>query len=247
MIKENSKNKFLGGKLSIIQQKDGFRAGHDSVLLASSIPAKKGDNCLELGIGTGVVSLCLLKRVPDLSITGIDNDSEVLQLLKKNIILNGYDNDISIIQGDLNADINNFKKLKRHSFDHIFCNPPFYEDGEIILPKDQNKRNAYRGEKNFIADWIKFSLTFVKSKGSITFINHIKNLPDILSIFAKSMGDINVTPIFTDFKKPATRFLIKGIRDSRKPIKIRKGLILNNKNGKTPKKIENILRHGKAL
>ena len=40
MIKENSKNKFLGGKLSIIQQKDGFRAGHDSVLLASSISAK---------------------------------------------------------------------------------------------------------------------------------------------------------------------------------------------------------------
>jgi hypothetical protein len=121
------------------------------------------------------------------------------------------------------------------------------EEGEIILPKDKNKRNAYRGEKNFIADWIKFSLTFVKSKGSITFINHIKNLPDILSIFAKSMGDVNVTPIFTDFKKPATRFLIRGIRDSRKPIKIRKGLILKNKNGKTPKKIENILRHGKAL
>ncbi len=61
------------------------------------------------------------------------------------------------------------------------------------------------------------------------------------------MGDVNVTPIFTDFKKPATRFLIRGIRDSRKPIKIRKGLILNNKNGKTPKKIENILRQGKAL
>ena len=68
------------------------------------------------------------------------------------------------------------KNLKRHNFDHIFCNPPFYEEGEIILPKDKNKRNAYYGEKDFIADWIKLSLTFVKSKGSITFINHIKNL-----------------------------------------------------------------------
>tara|TARA_Y100001970_G_scaffold211398_1_gene258073 strand:+ start:668 stop:1411 length:744 start_codon:yes stop_codon:yes gene_type:complete len=247
MIKENSENKFLGGKLSILQQKEGFRAGHDSVLLASAIPAKKGDKCLELGIGTGVVSLCLLKRVPDLFITGIDNDREVLELLKKNITLNGYDNDILIIEGDLNADIDKFKKLKRHSFDHIFCNPPFYEEGEIVLPKDKNKRNAYQGEKNFIESWIKFSLTFVKSRGSITFINHIKNLPDVLSFFSKSMGDINVTPIFTHIEKPATRFLIKGIRDSRRPIKIRKGLILNTKNGKTPKKIENILRYGKAL
>ena len=49
-------------------------------------------------------------------------------------------------------------------------------------------------------------LTFVKSKGSITFINHIKNLPDILSIFAKSMGDVNVTPIFTDLKTCNTLF-----------------------------------------
>ena len=72
MIKENTKNKFLGGRLKIYQQKKGFRAGHDSVILAASIPAKKGDKCLELGIGAGVVSLCLIKRVPGLSITGID-------------------------------------------------------------------------------------------------------------------------------------------------------------------------------
>ncbi len=91
MIKENSKNKFLGGKLTILQQREGFRAGHDSVLLASSIPAKKGDKCLELGIGTGVVSLCLMKRVPGLSLIGIDNDRDSIKLLKENISLNGFD------------------------------------------------------------------------------------------------------------------------------------------------------------
>jgi len=87
MIKENSKNKFLGGKLTILQQREGFRAGHDSVLLASSIPAKKGDKCLELGIGAGVVSLCLMKRVPGLSVIGIDNDRDIIKLLKENISL----------------------------------------------------------------------------------------------------------------------------------------------------------------
>jgi tRNA1Val (adenine37-N6)-methyltransferase len=90
MIKENSKNKFLGGKLTILQQREGFRAGHDSVLLASSIPAKKGDKCLELGIGAGVVSLCLMKRVPGLSVIGIDNDRDIIKLLKENISLNGF-------------------------------------------------------------------------------------------------------------------------------------------------------------
>ena len=87
MIKENTKNKFLGGRLKIYQQKKGFRAGHDSVILASSIPAKRGDKCLELGVGTGVVSLCLLSRVEDLKIVGIDNDQDVLSLAKENSII----------------------------------------------------------------------------------------------------------------------------------------------------------------
>ena len=247
MIKENSKNKFLGGKLTILQQREGFRAGHDSVLLASSIPAKKGDKCLELGIGAGVVSLCLMKRVPGLSVIGIDNDRDIIKLLKENISLNGFDDHISVIKGDLNDGSNKFKNLKKHSFDHIFSNPPFYEKGEIVLPKNINKRNAYYGEKDFINNWIKLSLTFVKSKGSITFINHMKNFPDILSLFKNSMGDVTVIPIFTNVEKPATRFLISGVRDSKKPLKLKRGLILNTRNGKTPKKIENILRHGKPL
>ena len=75
----------------------------------------------------------------------------------------------------------------------------------------------------------------------------MKNFPDILSLFKNSMGDVTVIPIFTNAEKPATRFLISGVRDSKKPLKLKRGLILNTRNGKTPKKIENILRHGKPL
>ena len=126
MIKENSKNKFLGGKLTILQQREGFRAGHDSVLLASSIPAKKGDKCLELGIGAGVVSLCLMKRVPGLSVIGIDNDIDIIKLLKENISLNGFDNHVSVIKGDLNDGSNQFKDLETNNpvFNETFSSEP---------------------------------------------------------------------------------------------------------------------------
>ena len=55
MGKIQTLDNFLGGKLRIYQFKEGYRAGHDSVLLASSIKAREGDLCLELGFGTGVV------------------------------------------------------------------------------------------------------------------------------------------------------------------------------------------------
>ena len=50
MSKIETLDNFLGGKLKIYQLKNGFRAGHDSVLLASAIRAKEGDFCLELGL-----------------------------------------------------------------------------------------------------------------------------------------------------------------------------------------------------
>ena len=71
---------FLDGKLKIYQLEKGYRAGHDSVLLASSIKAKEGDICLELGFGTGVVSLCLAKRVSGLTIIGIDNNLSLIHI-----------------------------------------------------------------------------------------------------------------------------------------------------------------------
>jgi len=247
MIKENTKNKFLGGKLKIFQQKKGFRAGHDSVILAAAISAKEGNRCLELGIGTGVVSLCLAHRINDLEIVGIDNDNKVLKLAKDNISLNGLSRNVSLLKGDLNNGINDFANLKRQSFHQIYSNPPYYLEDEIVFPLNKNKRNAYIGNKDSLKIWIKIALTFVKSKGTITFINHIKNLPEILNIFSSSMGSINVTPIFSNVKKPASRVIISGVRDSREPIKFNQGLVLNNKDGKPTKRIEGIVRNGKAL
>ena len=54
---------FLGGRLTIAQPKDGFRAGHDAVLLAAAVPARTGETILELGSGSGIASLCLAARV----------------------------------------------------------------------------------------------------------------------------------------------------------------------------------------
>ena len=121
MIKKETLDNFLGGKLKIYQLEKGFRAGHDSVLLASAIKAKDGDCCLELGFGTGVVSLCLAKRIPNLNIIGIENDREMLKISKKNIKLNNFKKNIKVFAGDIEGKIKNYQFIERHSFDQIYA------------------------------------------------------------------------------------------------------------------------------
>ena len=54
-----SHDAFLGGRLRIAQPRAGYRAGIDPVLLAASIPARAGQNVLDLGCGSGIAALCL--------------------------------------------------------------------------------------------------------------------------------------------------------------------------------------------
>ena len=76
--------------------------------MASSIKAREGDLCLELGFGTGVVSLCLAKRVPNIKIIGFENDSEMLKISKKNIKLNNFNKTIKVFNIDVEKKIRKF-------------------------------------------------------------------------------------------------------------------------------------------
>lgn len=235
---------FLDGKLKIYQLKKGYRAGHDSVLLASSIKAKEGDICLELGFGTGVVSLCLAKRVSGLTIIGIDNNKEMLEISKKNINLNNFNKIIEVFNYDIEKKTSLIKSISRQKFDHVYANPPYFLKENLSKPINNNKKSANIGNKRTIELWLKKALTYSKSGGSITFINHIDNLPELLFLFSKKLGDIEVTPIFPKKNKKASRFIISGRRDSKKPLAFNEGLILNDNNNKMTKKIDRILRDG---
>ena len=57
-------------RCSILQPKDGYRAGVDAVLLAAAAPVKAGagERVLDVGAGVGVVGLAVARRVADAAV-----------------------------------------------------------------------------------------------------------------------------------------------------------------------------------
>ena len=250
MSNEKTLDGFLGDKLKIFQLKNGYRAGHDAVILASSIKAKKGDNCLELGLGSGVVSICLAHRVAEIKILGFENNPSMLEISNENIKINNFQKTIKVLNIDIEGKLeklDKLNKLKSQTFDHVYANPPYFIKGTSSIPENNNKKAANIGNNKTLEAWIKKSLTFSKSGGTITFINHINNLPELLYLFSKKMGGVEVTPVFSKRNAKASRVIISGVRDSKKMMKFNNGLILNNSNGKPTRRIENILRYGASL
>jgi tRNA1Val (adenine37-N6)-methyltransferase len=54
-----SDDKFLMGRLRLLQPLRGYRAATDPVLLAAACPATPGQSVLDLGCGAGAAALCL--------------------------------------------------------------------------------------------------------------------------------------------------------------------------------------------
>ena len=90
---------------------------------------------LDIGCGTGLLSLMLAQRYPFTSIVGIDIDSENAALSKSNFARSPWPSRLQFIHGD----IRNFASRSAHRFDGIICNPPFYQDQ---LKSPDSRRNV---------------------------------------------------------------------------------------------------------
>ena len=75
----------LDKKVKIFQPVDGYRASTDAVFLSSLFEVgkvKSEDTILDVGSGTGAISLCLAERLKDknITITGVDFQPDLLEL-----------------------------------------------------------------------------------------------------------------------------------------------------------------------
>ena len=113
----------LKNNYKILQDSEKFKFGIDAILLSDFIfdSIKKGDNIIDLGCGNGIIPLMLGKSKAQ-SITGLEIQTENVQLAEKSVLMNNLQKKIKIIQGDIKNVRYTFLK---HSYDIVASNPPY--------------------------------------------------------------------------------------------------------------------------
>ena len=113
-----------------IQQAAGvFRVGTDGVLLGALATIDFVENVLEVGTGTGLISLMLAQRNSNAKFLGIDINEEAVNLTSQNF-------KSSIFHARLSNILQDFKTFETHEkFDLIISNPPYFETSDSFKDK----------------------------------------------------------------------------------------------------------------
>lgn len=235
----------LGGRVRLIQPRQGYRAAIDPVLLAAAVPARAGESALELGGGTGAAALCLLARVPDLQVTAIEADAAAADRARRNAALNGVADHVTVIEADVFAGL---PMLRGRLFAQVFMNPPFHEAGAADPSPHAAKARATVENRGGPGAWINLAARFAAPGGRLTLVHRADRLVALLAGLADSrFGAIEILPLWPKPGEPARRVILRAVAGSRGPTVLHPGLVLHQPGGAYTAETEAILGGGAAL
>ncbi|MHC1695317.1 MAG: tRNA1(Val) (adenine(37)-N6)-methyltransferase [Eubacteriales bacterium] len=133
--------------LSLIQKRDGFLFGTDSVALADFV-RQSYKNTADLGTGSGIISLLLLQRERAERVYGVEIQPTIADMARRNAEMNGYSDRLIIIQGDIKAPdtlVPPQGGTLIGSLDAVFSNPPYMRSGAGLSSPD-GERDISRRE-----------------------------------------------------------------------------------------------------
>ncbi len=123
---------FLFKHFSITQNRSALKVGTDAMLLGAFIKSENERLGLDIGTGTGVLSLMIAQKNLNIQIDAIDLDGESIVDCQENFINSNWSERLATIS----ADFLHYSFDKK--YDLIFSNPPFYQNSLV----NENKRTA---------------------------------------------------------------------------------------------------------
>ncbi|SLN65885.1 tRNA1(Val) (adenine(37)-N6)-methyltransferase [Falsiruegeria litorea R37] len=216
-----TENAFLGGRLSLLQPRSGYRAGVDPVLLASVVPARAGQSVLELGCGAGAAILSLLTRVAGMQAHGVELQPEYADLARRNAVQNDLLLDVTC--ADLSALPD---ALRQRRFDHVIANPPYYRSGAHSQARDLGRSVALGGDTP-LATWVEVAARRLLPKGYLHIIQRTDRLPELITACEGRLGALEVLPLAARPGRAPDLVILRARKEGKSPFRLHAPKILH--------------------
>jgi tRNA1Val (adenine37-N6)-methyltransferase len=223
-MEEETLDEILNGRISVYQNKKGYRFSIDALLLAHFIALKPRAKTIELGCGSGVILLILAKRFPQLKFTGLEIQNNLAALAQKNVRVNHLEDQVKIIAGDA-RDIQ--KLFPPCSFDTVFFNPPYRRIHSGRINAHPEKAVARHEIAGSLQDFLKAAGYLLKEGGTACAIYPAKRLAELIDVFRKkAIEPKRIKLVFSDNHSAAEFVLAEGKKGSGEELNVESPLFI---------------------
>lgn len=228
---------------SLIQKKDTFKFGVDAVLLADFADVKNSDNVVELGTGTGVVSILTYAKKKPSAITALEIQEEMADMAARSVLLNGLQQFIEVKCIDLREAPG---ILGKAGFDCVITNPPYVKKDSGINNPQETKAISRFEIMCTLEDVVQSSKELLRTGGKLFMVHRTDRLADI--IYEMRIQGLEPKRIRFVHSSPSRRphlLLIEGVRGGRPELKFMDPLYIYGEDGEYTEEIHRIYGRNK--
>jgi len=214
-------------ELLIDQNSTGYRYSIEPFLLADFMPLFPNQSVLDIGTGCGIIPLLLIQRKPTLKVTAIEIQDGTQA--EKNILQNGMEKQISLIQGDFLKEAEN---LKPESFDHIVSNPPYRKIQTGRINPDSGKAVARHELSLSMGSLLDKSAPLLKKGGLISLAYPPERLGELMrELECRSLYPNQARFVHGNYQAPAKIVLVSALKEKRSDFSVAPPLAVYNGDG----------------
>ena len=202
-----NKNKFSFKQFSIVQERSAMKVGIDSVLFGAWINVNNAKRILDIGTGTGLLSLMLAQR-SDATIDAVEIDEGAASEALGNVSTSPWFDRISVY----NADFIQYTQTCDQRYDLIVSNPPYFENSLEAATKERT--HARHSSSLSFEDLIRCTEKLLTIDGHLALILPVKEAEGIISIAKEYQLYINkLIRVKPNSRKAVNRYLMEFSRE----------------------------------
>lgn len=205
--------------IKMIHVDKSYTFGVDSIILLDFAKMKKNKTLIDIGSGSGILSLGANSYYNLKKVYAIEIQEEKAKLFKENLKLNGVYN-IEIINEDLNK-----VSLGTNAVDYIITNPPYYKITDNIGNKSEefliSRQEKYLNLENIFD----FANKTLKDRGKLFMIHKPERMVEIF----KESGNLKpkrIKFVQSTYDKKPQFILIEFVKNANDGLKIEDPLII---------------------
>ena len=214
----------------IIQNPERFCFGMDAVLMSGFARAKKQERCLDLGCGNGIIPILMEAKTEGKHFTGLEIQPESADMAKRSVALNGLQDRIDIVEGDIK---DASKIFGASSFHVVTTNPPYMTAQHGLTNVYEAKTIARHEVLCNLEDIIRESARLLMPGGRFYMVHRPFRLAEIISLMVQyRMEPKRMRLVYPYVDREPNMVLIEGLRGGKSRMTVEKPLIVYKEPGK---------------